>query len=62
MAKVKQEYPEYYLRHIRILLLIATLILTVHLFYLARDFFLPVIIAFLIAVTFRPAVRSLAVR
>src|SRR5436190_12019954 len=62
MAAVKRDEGAFYLRHIRILLLIVALVLCVNLLYIARDFFLPVIFAFLLAITFRPTVRRLAVR
>ena len=62
MAPVKRDERAFYLRHIRLLLLIVALVLCVNLLYTARDFFLPVIIAFLLAVTFRPAVKRLALR
>lgn len=62
MAGVKRDDGAFYLRHIRILLLIVALVLVIHLLYTARDFFLPVVIAFLLAITFRPTVRRLAVR
>ena len=62
MADVEPDDSAFYLRHIRTLLIFIALILSVNLLYFARDFFLPVIIAFLIAITFRPIVRRLAVR
>lgn len=62
MAIVKRDERAFYLRHIRILLLIVALILGVNLLYTARDFFLPVVVAFLLAITLRPAVRRLALR
>jgi predicted PurR-regulated permease PerM len=62
MAPVKRDEHAFYLRHIRNLLLIVALVLGVNLLYTARDFFLPVVVAFLLAVTFRPTVRRLALR
>jgi predicted PurR-regulated permease PerM len=62
MAGVKRDDHAFYLRHIRIFLLFIALILFINLLYTARDFFFPVIIAFLIAITFRPIVRRLSVR
>lgn len=62
MAGVKRDIHAFYLRHIRIFLFVIALILSINLLYTARDFFLPVVIAFLIAITFRPIVRRLSLR
>src|SRR3990170_7412184 len=62
MAGAKRDDLAFYLRHIRIFLFFIALMLSINLLYTARDFFLPVIIAFLIAITFRPIVRRLSVR
>jgi predicted PurR-regulated permease PerM len=61
MAGLKRDDHAFYLRHIRIFLFFIVLILSINLLYTARDFFFPVIIAFLIAITFRPIIRRLSV-
>jgi predicted PurR-regulated permease PerM len=51
-----------HLRHSRNLLIIIALLLSVAAVYFARDLLVPIVFAFLIAITFRPAVRRLAKR
>ena len=52
----------YNLKQLRSVLLGILLILSIGAIYFARDFLLPLTLAVLIAITFRPAVRWLAIR
>jgi predicted PurR-regulated permease PerM len=62
MVIAVKDSPAYYLKR-GIAVLIGILILdAINMMFFARDFLLPVVIGFIIAFTFRPAVRYLSVR
>jgi predicted PurR-regulated permease PerM len=62
MVITAKDSPAYYLKR-GLAVLIGILILdAINMMFFARDFLLPVVIAILIAITFRPAIRSLSLR
>jgi predicted PurR-regulated permease PerM len=62
MAITSQDDQAIYLRRLFTVLVGILILGTIDLFSSARDFFVPVTLALLIAITFRPAIRWLAVR
>ena len=62
MANGKRDIHAIYLKQLRTVLTGIFILGTIGTIYVARDFLLPVTLAFLIAITFRPAVRWLAIR
>lgn len=60
MADITPDQNTTYLKQLRTLLTCILILGVIGTLYLARDFFLPVIFAFFIALTFRPTVRRLA--
>ena len=62
LAITKQNDQSYYLRRLLIVATGILIVAVIYLFYLARDFLVPVTLAFFIAITFRPLIRWLSLR
>lgn len=62
MTITKQDEQIFYLRRLLTVLIGILIVGLIYLFYLARDFLVPVTLAIFIAITFRPVIRWLALR
>ena len=62
MTITKQDDQIFYLRRLNTVLIGILIVGLIYLFYLARDFLVPVTLAIFIAITFRPVIRWLALR